>query len=396
MKFLALFLLTTLFPLNSCSLRKKNINQQKNGHYSLYSLPENINFNEKDGYKLLVLSITNNLSGDLEGSNEEVLDLTTKTYEKVKVGGLNALEAYFNILKPKIKNKNLLIDLGNTLHQSENHSKTLTNLEILGYDLVNLGENEFNLIHQNKIKDLEYLSVLYAKRKFKTLIGNVYSIERADLFRTSSVMPYTIITVNGLKVGILNLIDPSFIKSEYTLKNKLYVKPIFESLIKTIQILRSKNSDIIIANINTPFDCTEALSHRHNLPYDKVNFEQDISEICNKDSDIYKILETLPKNTIDVVLTGDKNSKINNFINGTPVIRPLSDGKSFSLVEIHYDIKSKSIDHNLTKIYDPIRLCHSFIKETNDCYTKEPVKSFKEVEARFLGEKVLINTHTLK
>src|SRR5690606_38409311 len=97
-------------------------------------------------------------------------------------------------------------------------------------------------------------------RKFKPLIGNMFDLKNAQTIDWKNVYPYAIKNVNDVKVGVIHAIDPELVPKEFKTKNNYYVQPVFEVVLKTTQILRAKEVDVIIAIVHSPLDCTSRLS----------------------------------------------------------------------------------------------------------------------------------------
>src|SRR5690606_26191485 len=94
--------------------------------------------------------------------------------------------------------------------------------------------------------------------------------------------------------------------------------------------------------------------------------------------------------TIDLVVTGGKNSKVVNFVKGYPIMQNFGRGRYINWVELFYDSKLEGIDTDQTRLFQPVELCHNFIKKTEDCFTKDEIGSFDIVKAKFLGQPVNI------
>lgn len=391
MKSLFFLLLAFFLPFQSCSTGSGlDFNQRKKGHEELYAYPDDQDLKQVKGHKELVIAVTTNFEGKIESQIEEVMDKDSEQIHRLRVGGINALASYLSILREKSQGRFLLVDAGNFLNHDQNHSRTLFYYDFLGYDVLGMGENEFNITTPYEVSKQKYLETLFSKRKFKPLIGNIFDLKKARDINWQDVYPYAIKNVNDLKVGIIHAIEPELVNKEFKSKNNYYVQPVFEAILKTTQILRAKDIDIIIAIIHSPFDCTNSLASKYQLPEDKVNFNPEAKNVCDNTQTIYKMLDALPDRTLDLIIAGGKASKVSNFIHGTPVIKPLTDGTYFSFIELQFNEKEKKINRDLTRIFSPVRLCYDFTDSTMDCYAKEDVSDAKLIPATFLGEKIKI------
>lgn len=391
MKSLFFLLLAFFLPFQSCTTGSGlDFNQRKKGHEKLYSYPDDQELKEIEGHKELVIAVTTNFEGKIEFQVKKVMDKDSDQIHNLRVGGVNALASYLSILREKSQGRFLLVDAGNFLDQEKNHSQTLFYYDFLGYDVLGMGENEFNIKTPYQVSKQKYYETLFSKRRFKPLIGNIFDLKKARDINWKNVYPYAIKNVNDVRVGIIHAIDPELVNKEFKTNNNYYVQPVFEAILKTTQILRAKDVHVIVAIIHSPLDCTSILANEHNLPEDKVNFNPEAQGVCDNSQIIYKMLDALPERTLDLIIAGGKTSKVSNFIHGTPVIKPLTDGTYFSFIELQFNEKEKKINRDLTRIFSPVRLCYEFTNTTMDCYTQEDVSDAKLIPATFLGKEIKI------
>lgn len=93
---------------------------------------------------------------------------------------------------------------------------------------------------------------------------------------------------------------------------------------------------------------------------------------------------------VDIVFTNGVDSKVANLIEGYPVLQNFTGAEHLAWAKLVYDTKFKTVVKNKTQVMQPIHLCHSFFKKTEDCYTKEVLRNIEMVPARFLNEEVTI------
>ena len=124
----------------------------------------------------------------------------------------------------------------------------------------------------------------------------------------------------------------------------------------------------------------------------EINFLEENANVCEKfNNETIEALKQIPPNYLDVVFTSGKDSKVANFINGYPVLQNFANGTDFSWVKLTYDHKQKAVVKERTQILQPVRTCHQFFRETEDCYTKEVLRNVEIKKAKFLNNKIKID-----
>lgn len=392
MKFIIpLILIFLLAPFNSCSLgqQQANFNQKETGHFRLYSYPRPLK-NEKDGrYKKLVFASLNNFAGHFQSIKEEITNKRFVKQAKVYSGGLKALKAYLDILKLTYKKSILTLDAGSFLPKYY-PEEAIFYYNSLGIDIVNLGENEFDLAN---VFSAEKIQKILKKANFDIVMSNTLQLKGLKFPEWNNTSSGMIKIVNDIKVGVVGVLDPKI--AVHIAKEKLaglYFKNMAKTIIETSNDLKKKGAQVIVALIYSGIDCASAQAKNLKLPEDKVNFLPKAQEVCSiTDNELYKVLTKIPKGLVDLVISGGQNpKKVANIINDIPVIQNKGNGQFISWVELFYDTKHKLIDQLRTRVHQPVKTCHSFIKETEDCYLEKDDEDKKLGPASFLGHELKI------
>lgn len=387
-------ILLTLLLINSCTSKKGiKYNQRKDGHFQLYSMPENnINTSLPPNLKRVILVATNDSLGEIEGSSETVTK--DKMVQSIKVGGTKLLEKYTDILKNNFPDQVLLVDAGNAIKSFSRNSYTrflqvINSYAKLDYISMSLGSNDL-LLGDSPRKHLDTLKKVIKQSKVPFIVSNIVDLSTGENIDWPNTYPYLIRTINGIKIGIIASLDPTLTKDlpEGTL-NGHYVEPIEKAIIKYSRVLKRKGAQIIVAKIHAEQKCGDKLSKTLQLPLDKVNFDPLDESPCKSNGRIEDILKRLPPNTVHAIVASKSGGKIANFINGIPTIQSFSLGKYFSVMELFYDIAEDRPVVNRTLIHQPIKLCSEFLKETQDCFMNDnSVDINKKVKAKFLDKEI--------
>lgn len=389
-----LLLLICLLIINSCSSKKGiKYNQRANGHFELYSLPENkINKNLPANFKRILVVSSNDLFGEID--TKELTISKQNVSQSIKVGGLNLYEKYLNVLKAEFGNELLIIDAGNSLKSFDRNSYTrflqiVNGFAKLDYLAISIGNHDLT-IAESADNHLPLLKKVINNSKVPFIMSNLIDLSSGKNINWENTNPYLIRTINGIKVGIISAIDPELIKDlpQGTL-NGHYLEPVEKSLIKYSRILKKQGVQVILATVSSQQSCGDKLASELKLPNDKVNFDARDPSVCNLEDKLAKIIQRIPKDTVHAIISSNGSNKIANFIHDTPVVQNFSLGKHFSVLEIFYDTSNDAVSKEHTIIRQPIQICEEFFKETNDCYMNDnSIQIDKKIRAKFLNTEI--------
>ena len=378
-------------PFHSCTTTKKMAdNQREEGHFRLYSFPEKLpEYNsDPDRFKKIILVSSNDFDGNIQPRNF-VIKNKFQDERIMRVGGLSAMRAYTDILKKTYPNQVLHVDSGSFLHKSQNHLETIFMYNYLNVDVANLGLNEFSLASDSK-KYIEYINSLTSKARFNIIASNLFDLRKARTVNWKNVKTSYIQTINDVKIGFIGITPQSLAKKIDDNKiNGIHIQNEAKNIIEKTNYLRRKGAQVILLMTSDSMDCTSQTTHETGIHPEKVNFNPHESEQCDLyNSNLLKTLTLVPKNSIDAIITSGSKSKVANFINGFPVLQNPGEGRYLSWMELYFDTNHSTIVKNKTIIHQPILLCHSFFKSTEDCYTNEKFDEEDLIPAMFLGTKV--------
>lgn len=381
---------------NSCSHRKDmGFNQRPGEHKQLYSYPEKLLIHKEEPdpetkarYRRIVIASINDFEGKVEPRYFIKLDKRFNAKTTVASGGIAAIKAYSDILKEYYDGKVLLVDPGNFLNSHSNLDELTFYRNYLNFDAISLAAQDFTLPDYNFSK----LKSLISKHKTPVVVSNAYALGEAAPLNWPNVKTHLIQTVGDIKVGFIGIVSPKNVlaqdKKHFT---GLYFQDPTQVIMQQAAELRREGAQIVVTLFHSGIDCTSMLAHDEKLPPEKVNFKQDEVSYCDfYENELANTLKKLPPRTVDLVITGGKNSKVVNFVKGYPVIQNYGGGRYINWVELFYDTKLGTLDSEQTRLFQPVELCHQFIKKTEDCFTKDEVGDFDLEPAKFLGRPINI------
>lgn len=392
MKFSVIFLaLSLIAPLNSCTTTKTmSDNKTKHGHFRLYSFPEKISLKKPVDLKRVVIVSSNNFAGKVW---PEHTNIPNKFKEKrvISAGGIVAMKAYADIFKKNFEDKVLFVDSGSFYHPERDYIQTAFLYNYLNPDVVSLGTGEFSFSPRSR-RYLNKLELITSKLAPPVITSNLFDLTKAKKVELRKISESVIKNVNGVKVGFISTLSQR-LNNIVPTKNflGLYIQNPASSIITKSDDLRRAGAKIIVLLTNSSIDCNTIPAKEENLPIDKVNFDPMNGDCLNNQSDLYKVISQLPPQTLDLIVTSDGSGKTANFIKNIPVIQNGGEGQFYSWVEIFYNPKLAVVETDKTKIHQPVKLCHQFLKEHEDCYLRENLDNAEIVPAVFLGEEIKIS-----
>ena len=379
----------SLLLISSCLVKKNKREVVQGGEGRIYSTPdfEDASFDDQR-YRRIVIVGTNDIFGNVVSREQEP-----------RVGGFPVMARYFEILRKKYPGQTLFVDAGNRNLRREGTSPVNDELIVrrffdsMKYDALTIGLYDFDLnLKFAKTKSSLQESISFHKAPF--VVSNMIDLRTFRPIKWKNASPYIIKKVNGVKVAVMG----GLFSSAWTLipkenLNGLYFQNLSESIIKYSRQARRRGAKVVIALVHSRSWCGVELMKKYNVDQYSVNFDPRGEDFCNKEGDLFRLLDDMPERTIDAVVSGGSSSKIANFYNDIPVIQSFSDGHFLGRIELFYDTKKKKVDHDMTRIHQPTKLCHQFFSSTLDCHDRGQKKTGEKlISASFLGEKILPST----
>lgn len=390
MKYLFLLILSSIFIFHSCSSYNTNsFNEKIKGHKELYSIPHNIkNKKLKKNEKRILLVATNDFNGAINESIENYYYSTEKIKREIKVGGKDTIIKYFNILKKRYNDELVFVDSGNRI-KDPNDTASLDFYNQVGYITNGLGHNEFNFNFSYKKHYTESLKNIFKKDSSPILVSNIFDLKTSKQISWKNSSKYVLKKINGINIGIISYLDPNLsldIPAENI--NGLYFSSLPQTVIKLSNELKRKGAKLIILLAQTEFECSANEAKEKKLPIQKVNFNQDAYKYCDLKASFYKQLGQLPPQAIDLIIGGNAKEKVVNTIHGIPMVQTPPGGKYFSMVELIYNSKKDELKKQKTHLFQPIKFCKKFFKDSLDCFTGDEFEETDLQPASFLGEEI--------
>ncbi|MGE0398526.1 MAG: bifunctional UDP-sugar hydrolase/5'-nucleotidase [Kofleriaceae bacterium] len=178
--------------------------------------------------------------------------------------------------------------------------------------------------------------------KFPFLVANIADDKSGERIKWPNMPASTLVEVAGVKIGI---VGASTEATPFTTMPANFVGLKMRSPATEIaaeaKTLRAKGATLILVTAHIGTKC------------EKYDVPMDISS-CKKDEELIKMIDELPKGTVDVIVAGHTHAVVAHRINDIAVIESFSSGRAFGRV----DLRIAPDGHvSNVKIHQPRMLC---------------------------------------
>ncbi|MBF0360574.1 MAG: 5'-nucleotidase C-terminal domain-containing protein [Oligoflexia bacterium] len=416
--FFSLLLLMLLLMLNITSCQQMSWLEDGNSG-QIYSRLDykNTEPSNKDVKRIVIVG-TNDFHGNIDGHVEKIsigvpsaTSATSATSASAEgkinygVGGATIIAGYFKILRQRYGKELLLLDAGDmysgTLISDSFKGESVVKLyDYLGYDAVTFGNHEFDYgpeILSRRVPEKEEdpqgaLKKAVGTSKVPFVVSNVLDLSTGKPIEWPGSTPMLVKDINGVKVGIIAATTPD--TPDKTIRENvrgLYFDNMASVVVKMAREVRYKGAQVVVLLIHAGDNCeTPVEKSKINSAGNDSKYKKDFT-LCDPQDELFKLLKTIPQNTVDAIVSGHTHTNIAHFYNETPVIQSFNNGKYFGQMELFYDLKEKKLLRDKTIIYSPTKFCHQFFSSSGDCNKpKDTGKNATEklVAAKFLDKEV--------
>ena len=324
------------------------------------SLPHYKSEEVSDQVVKVVIASTQNFKGKL---NSQKINLPETKLPQLELGGINLLSSYIKILRKVHGDSLILLDAGDLFSETspEDIPRTIRAYKELGYDGINLTDRELKILEKMQ----------YSAEELPFLTSNILDLKTLKPTSMHKSLPYKIIEISNIKVGIISVTPFKTIKGETDdFKTGLYFEDPVLSFLKIKKILRKKGVNLTILMIS----------------------EKNIDNV-------HRFVKRLPPNSVDVIVSSNTKSNA-TLIEEIPILQNYGEGKFISSIELFYDKQDRVIIIDKTKNHGMIKTCSHFFQSTMDCHIDKKGKwfekrlemikdsKFQTVPAKFLGHEI--------
>jgi 2',3'-cyclic-nucleotide 2'-phosphodiesterase (5'-nucleotidase family) len=274
-------------------------------------------------------------------------------------GGLALLDGYVHNLRAARDRDGgavLLVDAGDlfqgTLESNLNEGAVvIAAYNAMGYDAAAIGNHEFDFGPKGPSASPQSpsddprgaLKARAAEARFPFLAANIVDRNTSRPVSWDHVKPSTILTVGGVKVGVVGLTTIETLGATASANTSdLDVIPLAPALEAEAKRLRGEGATIVIATAHAGGRCT------------KFDNPGDLSS-CADHAEIFDVARALPAGLVDVIVAGHRHEGIAHEVAAIPVISAYSSGRAFGRVDLTVDRASgRALAHH---IFPPHDIC---------------------------------------
>ena len=301
-------------------------------------------------------------TNDIHGSfyPKKVLLPNGKTY---KIGGLEYLAKYINIMSKIWGNRLLYFDSGDQFQGGIegyiSRGKIIMDyFNEIGVQKSVIGNHEFDY-------GMEFLKKYMNLSKFDWIIDNIKNKTSGQYITFPHQKKSTIIEIEGIKIGIIGLATvetPSSTKTRIPdLEFEDYKKIIEDESAK----LKNDGAAAVIVLAHVGVYCRND-KNEVKLKYklrDKLTAQGD----CNKNDEAYILLNKLNSNIIDLFLAGHRHDIVHNWINNIPVSANGRNGKYTQIIYLPFHRDTHKLINDKIVIEGPIPICEKLFEKKQIC-----------------------------
>ncbi|MBL7716468.1 MAG: bifunctional metallophosphatase/5'-nucleotidase [Bdellovibrionales bacterium] len=316
--------------------------------------------------EMLVIFGTNDIHGALGPQNLKTKEADGSSGTSYSRGGLSYLSSHIKILRQEHGNRLLLLDGGDQFQGSiESNSKKgapiTAWMNLSGYTAASIGNHEFDF-------GQEALQERMKEAQFPYLAANIREKSTGKLPNFPNLKPSTIVQAGRLKVGLIGLTtrDTPVATVPTNVKNLEFLS-LADTTKREAKKLRDQGAQVVLVVTHAGVRCDTGP-----FPRNLIRKPSDPQTECDPQDEVYELLKTVPKGTVDGVVAGHSHTIVHHYLNGTPVIQSGSRAGQFHLMYLFYDLKAGKLLSDQTQIEGPIPVCPEIFKNQRDCQGDRP------------------------
>jgi 5'-nucleotidase len=169
------------------------------------------------------------------------------------------------------------------------------------------------------------LKARIASAKFPFLVTNIIDDASGRLIDWPNTAPGTIVEVAGIKVGLIGASTESTPTTTMPANFAgLHVLPAAPAIEAEAHALRGRGAQVIVVAAHIGSACKD------------VEHPDDTSS-CDREDELFRVIQALPRGTIDVFVAGHTHAVVAHRIEGVAAIESLSAGRAFGRVDLRIE-----------------------------------------------------------
>lgn len=293
-------------------------------------------------------------------------------------GGAAYLASHVRILRKEWNNRLMILDAGDEFQGSlesniEEGAPMVRVFNSIGLTAAAIGNHEFDfgpVGPEGTAGDPQgALKERLKEAKYPYLSANMVKTGTDHQPDFQNLYPSKIFDVGRLKVGLIGLSTtstPTTTRSAYV--KDLTFKELKEVTLRESERLRKEGAQIIIVVAHAGLKCAPGKASLE-LTLRKPS---DLLGECD-DNEIPELLNSIPRGTVDAVVSGHTHTVVHHWVAGVPVIQAGTRNAYFNMMYLSYDLEQKKILADQTRIEGPVPICPLVFENQKDCNGARPV-----------------------
>jgi|GEM_PF-140079 len=343
----------------------------------------------KEGIETIAILGTNDIHGALaietektrpaENSREQSGENNDSSPIEYQRGGAATLASYVKILQKEFGPRLLWLDGGDEFQGSveSNMQKgkgMVSFFNLAGLSGAAIGNHEFDFGSEESsgpsaIDRLGALKARMTEAHYPYLAANIIEKTTGKLPNFPNTYPSKIYSTGKVQVGVIGLSTLDTPKTTLPINiESLHFEDLKETTLREAKKLREQGADIVVITSHVGLKCEPG-----KMPTSLIIRRQtDPQGPCQSDSELVKLLQSLPQGTVDAVVAAHTHQIVHHWVEGVPVIEGGAYGRYFNLIYLNYDLKNRKLLTEQTQIEGPVPVCPRIFANQNDCNGDRP------------------------
>lgn len=338
---------------------------------------------DSTGHELetVVILGTNDIHGALTPQKTKTKEPEGQAPTSYLKGGAGYLGSQIKILRHQFGDRLIWLDAGDefqgTIESNLDEGATMVRFfNALGLSAAAVGNHEFDFGPRGPDKNLGHdgadplgnLKARMIEAKYPYVASNIIS-------RAGGASPFplakshAILNAGHLKVGVIGLTTldtpgatrPQFVKDlEFT--------DLKEATLREAAALRAEGAQVILVTAHVGLECELGKAPASAALRKPTDPQGD----CDDTAELVRYLNSLPRGTVDAVVSGHSHRVIHHWVAGVPVIQTGTRNVFENLIYLTYDHTSGKVLPERTRIEGPIPVCPLVFAHQGDCNGDRP------------------------
>jgi len=231
----------------------------------------------------------------------------------------------------------LLVDAGDAFQGElasnlNEGARVVDAMNAIGYSAAAIGNHEFDFgpvgpvsIPRPGDDPRGALKARAAQAKYPVLAANLIELGTGQPSHARNIQPSAIVEVAGVRVGLIGLLTLETTQSVLaSVFAGLGLTPLEDAIAREARLLRARGATVVVVVAHAGGGCT------------RFDNPDDLSS-CRQDDEIFKVVRSLPPNTVDAVVAGHAHDRIAHRVAGVPVIEAGKSGETLGRVDLYVD-----------------------------------------------------------